>query len=156
MITTQSHVEKYSAGRQGGEVPHLVVVGEVRKSCARCGTLRPIEAYSRHPTTWDGLGSTCRACLGQEESLAERVYVPPAPQRPAPVARKVPQRNLRTPELLKASHRRGAAAGAASKAMKRGERPPSAVVTDPPPGVLTDPWKAPSEKRWAYYGKGKL
>lgn len=62
-----------AAGRAKGQAatrghiktPHVLLHGEEHKSCSKCGSLRPLKAFSKDGRALDGLLSSCRRCRAE-------------------------------------------------------------------------------------------
>lgn len=43
-------------------IPHVTLHGIEHKSCAHCGTLKPLDQFTKDVQRLDGLASYCRSC----------------------------------------------------------------------------------------------
>lgn len=48
--------------RTRSHVPHVWIGGEERKSCSRCGSLKPLSEFWVARAKTDGLDCACKAC----------------------------------------------------------------------------------------------
>lgn len=65
MKATQLQVERYSETHSfPPQVPHFVLHGIIVKSCAKCGSVKPLEEFAFDLRTWDNYDSRCMACGG--------------------------------------------------------------------------------------------